>query len=297
MRIVMLFLASISTGAAIMNAYITWKLWRESKKATKAKTHRNIWVPTSLMVVFTVFAALLLRTLLLHPPLGATPAHLPTPNITWLNPTSGTEVGWKTIVTLSSPTKTETVTILVQPHASETFYVQPGARLLFAGRPESFEIQLAGGRQQQIGTKFDIIALCSNSFKPDQWSLDSSEVPHSAAVSRVTVSKAAGVIHLTRQQPPNDTIQVKGEIWTPNGGALVVKQNQRYKVFEILEPSPVGSQFERVVQVPSSQHNMIYLLVRQEGAPTLSVDQEIYQVPEDLYWLYGPAKLESQRKY
>jgi hypothetical protein len=110
--------------------------------------------------------------------------------IKWVKPDPDAEVGWKTTVVLSAPSATERVTLLVRPVTGSTFYVQPGARPLLPGRPESFVIELGGGRTLQVGETFEIVAVCSDSFLPDKWSLDMSEVPQTQIVARSVVHKA-----------------------------------------------------------------------------------------------------------
>ena len=113
-------------------------------------------------------------------------------DVSWLYPTDDAEVGWRTMAELNSGVSTERLTLLVRPRSGSTFFVQPGARSLSAGRPESFAVELGGGRELQIGEEFDILAVCSNAFRPEDWALEADEIPHSRVVGSVTVRKAAG---------------------------------------------------------------------------------------------------------
>jgi hypothetical protein len=211
------------------------------------------------------------------------------PEINWLNPRTGEQVGWKTSVSLKSPTATEKVTVLVR--SGVTFYVQSGARPLAADIAESFVVQLGAGRKQEVGTEFDILAVCSDTFLPPQSVLDMRDVPSSAVVGRVTVTKAAGAIRLgvgeiTDEQP----VSIEGEVWTPNGAALLVREEREFEVLEVIEPSPTGSSFTKEISVPASKRDAIYLLVYKSDGIALQLGQTISEIPSDSYWLYGPAK-------
>jgi hypothetical protein len=213
------------------------------------------------------------------------------PEITWLDPVSGSEVGWKTDVKLKSTSATEKVTILVRPHPGATFYVQSGGHPLSANKTESFDVQLGSGRQQEIGKDFDILAVCSNNFRPNLPILDMSDVPHSFVVARITVTKTAGVIRMEAEQTIEERkVGVEGEIWTSNGGALLLKEGQEFRVLDTLLPSPVGTKYTKVLSVPASDGSAIYLLVYKENAPVLQIGQKISVITTDSYWLYGPAK-------
>ncbi len=213
------------------------------------------------------------------------------PQITWISPVQGAQVGFKPKVILKSKTATEKITLLVRPHSGSTFFVQPGACPLVAGISQQFEVQLAGGRSHFVGMDFDILAVCDNNFQPRQWDLDASEVPHSSAAGRVTVRKSAGRIEVAaNSQEERDTLRVKGEIWTSDGGALVVKEGGQFKVTHLLEPSLTGGPFETTLKVPASQRNVIYLIVFRDGQRPLAVGAMIPEVAIDSCWLYGPAK-------
>jgi hypothetical protein len=213
------------------------------------------------------------------------------PEITWLEPASGTQVSWKTTVMLSSTSATERVTILVRPHPGSTFYVQSGGHPLSANIIEPFDVQLGANRQQGIGRDFDILAVCSNNFKPVLPMLDMSDVPHSLVVARITVTKVAGSISIVADDTlEQGQVRIKGWIWTPNGGALLLRKDRDFEVLETLPSSSVGSRFKNVLSVKDTGRDVIYLLVYQEDSPPLQVGQKISRTVTDSYWLYGPAR-------
>ena len=214
------------------------------------------------------------------------------PAVAWLGPAPGSDAGWKTTVSLRSDAATENVTLLVRPRLGTTFYVQPGARPLPAGVSESFEVQLGGERRTAIGTEFDIIAVCSNGFGPSKWSLSMSEVPYSAVIGRATVRKVAGTIYLVGEGLQGQ-MRVHGEIATPDGGALLARDGRGFAVLRAFEPSPAGNQFDETL--PADDGNAIYLAVCKKRAPVPAVGQALQDIPAERYWLYGPAKEESQR--
>lgn len=222
------------------------------------------------------------------PPRLLTDAH---PNITWLTPVSGSNVGWKTTVELLAHTTAERVTLLVRPVTGSTFYVQAGARSLSAGLPASIPVQLGGGPGLQVGEDFDILVICSDSFRPSQWSLDASEVPHSCAIGRITVRKAAGTVHLAqKEEPPHGLARIQGQIWTVDGGSLLVLEEGGYRVVKTIPPSPVGGRFDVELDPGTAASGDVYLMVRQYGSPQPHVGEVFSQIPADLYWLYGPAE-------
>jgi hypothetical protein len=228
------------------------------------------------------------------PELAAPSSH----ELTWLSPLSGSEVGWKMKVTLRSPAATELVTLLVRPTSGNTFYVQPGARRLPAGTPELLDVQLGSGPESAVGTDFDILAVCGNSFAPDRWSLDLSQVPHSAVVGHITVRKAAGAFHLAQRTATSpDGIGVEGEIWTSHGGALVMQEEGRHKVLKTFPASSDGNRFVESLAVKESNRQALYLLVNREGETTLQVGQTLAASPTES-WLYkcGDTPDDVQRK-
>lgn len=228
------------------------------------------------------------------PELGAPGDH----QVAWLSPLSGSEVGWKVKVTLLSPAATELVTLLVRPVSGNTFYVQPGARRLPAGTPESFDIQLGSGSESAIGADFDILAVCGGNFAPDRWVLDLSQVPHSAVISRVTLRKAAGTIHRVQGKvtAPTD-IGIDGEIWTTHGGALLMKEGDQYRVLKTFSPAADGNRFAESTLLLRGDHQAVYLLVYRDGEPVLQAGQTVSSLPTES-WLYGCSNTqdEVQRK-
>jgi len=233
--------------------------------------------------------------------LPVTDTDRPTPQIVlgiqsqveWLSPQSGTEVGWNTVVTLKSTETTERVTMLVRPSTGTTYYVQPGARSLLANTPELFPVQLAGSPQHDIGSDYDILAICSNNFRPNQWSLEMSDIPHSSVIGRITVRKAAGSIRLTStgETVPEDHVQVECKICTSYGGILLLREDGKFKVLEMLQPLLAGGKYNKVVQVPPSRGNDIFLLVyREDETQTLQIGQDISEIKVGSYWIYGPAE-------
>ncbi len=218
--------------------------------------------------------------------------------LTWLSPLSGSEVGWKIKVTLQSPSETEFVTLLVRPVSGNTFYVQSGARRLPAGTPESFDVQLGDGPESAVGADFDILAVCGNSFVPDRWSLDLSQVPHSAVISHITVRKAAGAIRLVQRttSSPNG-IGVEGEIGTSRGGALLMKEEGQYIVLKIFPASREGNRFAESLALKESDRQALYLLVHREGESAPQTSQIFSALPAES-WLYrcGNTPDDVQRK-
>jgi len=205
--------------------------------------------------------------------------------VVWLSPLSGSEAGWKVKVTLQSPTATELVTLLVRPASGNTYYVQGGARRLPGGTLESFEVQL-GEPDSAIGTDFDVLAVCSNAFVPDRWSLDLSQVPHSAVVGPITLRKVAGTIHLVQgKETARDFIGVEGEIWTSHGGALLMKEGDRDRVLKAFPASNGGTRFAESLTLNQANCRAIRLLVYQEGESALQIGQSLSSLPTES-WLY-----------
>jgi hypothetical protein len=228
------------------------------------------------------------------PPQGPTTA----PRTEWVRPASGAEVGWLTEVVLTSQMDTERVTLLVRPHSGTSFYVQGGARPLSAGKEESFEVQLGGRRTDEIGRKFDVLAVCSDAFMPTQWSLDMSNLPVSRVIHCITVQKAAGAMRLEADGQEDEGLpHVRGEIWTPDGGALLLRRGGNFTVLKTLEPSPVGSKCDEKLRISASDSDAVYLLVYKEtGRPRLCVGEMIPETLAATHWLYGPAKAANEAR-
>lgn len=202
--------------------------------------------------------------------------------VAWLTPTSGAEVGWKVRVTVQSPSATELLTLLVRPVSGNTFYVQSGARRLPAGTPESFDVQLGGGPESAIGADFDIVAVCDSSFLPSRWSLDVSQVPHSAIAARITVRKTAGTIRVAEAEKKSpDAVDVEGAIWTTHGGALLTKEDGHYRVLKAFPPAIDGNRFSESLPVKEAGLRDVYLLVHREGDPALEVGQTLADLPPE----------------
>jgi hypothetical protein len=109
-------------------------------------------------------------------------------------------------------------------------------------------------------------------------------------VDRIKVSKVAGTFRLGLSKILDEgLVRIEGEIYTSNGGALLLREGQDFKVLETLESSPVGSQFEKVLAVSPARHDDIYLLVDKAADPILEVGQMISKIQADSYLLYGPA--------
>jgi len=150
-------------------------------------------------------------------------------------------------------------------------------------------------RTRAIGVAFDLVAVCADSFMPNVWSLEMSDIPHSSVVSRITVRKAAGAIRLeTDGDTGKEFVRVRGEVWTPDGGALSVKHGQTFRVIKTFPPSPVGSRFDEKLAMPAADAEAVYLLARKEGASALRVGQTVPETSLGSYWLCGPARKSSE---
>ncbi|NQT18169.1 MAG: zf-HC2 domain-containing protein [Planctomycetes bacterium] len=219
------------------------------------------------------------------------------PRISWLSPAMGAAAGWKTTVVLKSSTPTERVTLLVRPCSGSTFYVLAGARPLSAERSESFEVKLGGRRGDAIGDEFQIFAVANDNFMPSEWSLDISEVPHASVVGRVTVRKVAGMISADPAGVADqESARIRGEIFTSDGAAVLVKQGQEFTVLETFAPALVGSRFDKTVRVPPPGPRAIHMVVYRKGAPALRVGQKITDIPAESYWLYSAATSQVRRE-
>jgi hypothetical protein len=224
---------------------------------------------------------------------GMPPSPMPPPEISWLSPQGGSETGWKPEVVLKSQTATERVTLLVRPHTGSTFYVQPEARPLLPGEQASFQVQLAGGRSGQIGTEFDVYAICSDSFAPSQWSIEMQEVPYLAIAGHITVRKAAGVLRLEDNSGGAETVRAWGEIWTPDGGALAVGDGVKLTIVQTLAPSPVGSEFELSIPRSEMARGDLFLVVWKHEAPQRRAGERISPTTDGDCWLYAPSRTEE----
>jgi hypothetical protein len=213
------------------------------------------------------------------------------PKISIRSPSPEEEVGWRASVTLKSPAHTEQVTLLVRPHSENVFYVQPDSRPLSAEIEESFDVQFSSKRTQDVGTDFDILIVCADNFKPRKWALNVSEVPYSSVIDRITVRKAAGTMHLAPDADlANGLVNVQGQIWTPDGGALLVSDGRTLKVARVFQASPTGGRVDEKLTIPASESNAVYLLVCKEGAEALHEGQTLTDIAKSPYWLYGPAR-------
>jgi len=210
------------------------------------------------------------------------------PEIAWVSPRPEQEVGWKTTVEILSRTPTERVTLLVRHKPGTTFYVQAGARPLSPAVSEPFDVWVGTGASREVGEDFDILAVCSDGFRPKDFSLEIQEVPLSSVVSRITVRKVSGQVYL--DDPAGGTgcrVRAKGVVYTGDGGALLLERDDgSYRVLELIPPQPAGGPFDVELALESGRHRSIRLLVCRESAPKLKVDQVLSSIGGDAGWLY-----------
>jgi hypothetical protein len=208
------------------------------------------------------------------------------------SPKSGANVGRTTIVVLESEISIPLVTLLVHPKGTDTYFVQPGARQILGESPESFEVIVGGDRGLAVGKDFDILVVSSDSFRPDKFSLETAEVPQAAVVGQVTVRKAAGKITIGKNPGADGkSLSLKGDIWTSDGGALLEREDQQYRVIRHFAPSLVGNQFDERITAFVPDRQRFLLVVCKPGSPDFKEGQLLdMNLSDERYWIYGPEE-------
>ena len=83
------------------------------------------------------------------------------------------------------------------------------------------------------------------------------------------------------EKSSRDAIGVEGAIWTSHGGALLAREQGRYRVLKTFPPSIDGNRFSESLPLAGGDHPAVCLLVHGEDESRPQPGQTLHALPTE----------------